>query len=69
MFTGTRVAEVELIGEPGLPDAVAESLLHDLLTRVEPSTATAPVDGRERHAALNSPTSSGDVGSLLVASH
>ena len=69
VFTGTRVAEVELIGEPGLPDVVAESLLHDLLARVEHSTATAPEDGCERPAALNSPTSSGDVGSLLVASH
>ena len=69
VFTGTHVAEVELIGEPGLPDAVAESLLHDLLARVEHSTATAPADGRERHAALNSPAASGGVGSLLVASH
>ena len=69
VFTGTRVTEVELIGEPGLPDAVAESLLHDLLARVEHSTATAPLDGREPHAALNSPAASGAVGSLLVASH
>ncbi len=69
VFTSTRVAEVELIGEPGLPDAVAESLLHDLLARVEHSTATAPADGRERHAALNSPAASGAVGGLLVASH
>ena len=69
VFTGTRVPEVELIGEPGLPDAVADKLLHDLLARVEHSTATATADGRERHAALNSPAASGDVGSLLVASH
>ncbi len=69
VFTGSRVPEVELIGEPGLPGAVADSLLHDLLARVEHSTATAPADGRERHAVMNSPTSSGDVGSLLVASH
>ena len=69
VFTGTRVPDVELIGEPGLPDAVAESLLRDLLARVEHSTATAPADGRERHTALNLPAASGDVGSLLVASH
>ena len=69
VFTGTRVPDVELIGEPGLPDAVADKLLHDLLARVEHSTATAPADGRERHAALNSPAASGDVGSLLVAGH
>ena len=69
VFTGTRVPDVELIGEPGLPDAVAESLLHDLLARVEHSTATAPADGRERHAALNSLAASGAVGGLLVASH
>lgn len=69
VFTGTRIAEVELIDEPGLPDAVAESLLHDLLARVEHSTATASADGGERHAALNLPAASGDVGSLLVASH
>jgi hypothetical protein len=69
VFTGTRVTEVELIGEPGLPDAVAESLLHELLARVEHSTAAAPLDGREPHAALNSPAASGAVGSLLVASH
>ena len=69
VFTGTRVPEVELIGEPGLPAAVADKLLHDLLARVEHSTATATADGRERHAALNSPAASGDVGSLLVASH
>jgi hypothetical protein len=69
VFTGTRVAEVELIGEPGLPDAVAESLLHDLQARVEHSTASVPADHCERHAALSSPAASGDVGSLLVASH
>ena len=69
VFTGTRVAEVELIGEPGLPDAVADKLLHDLLARVEHTTATATADHCERHAALSSPTSSGAVGSLLVASH
>jgi hypothetical protein len=69
VFTGTHVAEVELIGEPGLPDAVAESLLHDLLARVEHLTATASADGCVRPAALNSPAASGDVGRLLVASH
>ena len=69
VFTGTRVAEVELIGEPGLPDAVAESLLHDLLARVEHSTATAPADHCELYPAPNSPAASDDVGSLLVASH
>lgn len=69
VFTGTRVPDVELIGEPGLPDVVAESLLHVLLARVEHSTATASADGHERHTALNSPAASGDVESLLVASH
>jgi len=69
VFTGNRVPDVELIGEPGLPDAVADKLLHDLLARVEHSIATATADGRERHAALNAPTSSGAVGSLMVASH
>ena len=69
VFTGTRGPDVELIGEPGLPDVVAESLLHVLLARVEHSTATASADGRERHTALNSPAAPGDVGSLLVASH
>jgi len=69
VFTGTRVAEVELIGEPGLPDAVAESLLHDLLARVEHTSASAPADHGQPHPAMNSPASSGDVGSLLVASH
>jgi hypothetical protein len=32
---GTQGAEAELIGEPGLPDAVAGQLLQELLKRAE----------------------------------
>jgi len=35
VFTGTQVSAVELIGEPGLPDAVASQLLQELLKRAE----------------------------------
>ena len=35
MFTGKRIADVEFIDEPGLPDAVACQLLQELLKRVE----------------------------------
>jgi hypothetical protein len=48
VFTGTRVPEVELIGEPGLPDAVARQLLEELLGRVEPANAHATAGCHER---------------------
>jgi hypothetical protein len=35
VFTGTRVPEVEFIGEPGLPDEVASKLTQEILDRVE----------------------------------
>ena len=35
VFTGKRIADVEFIDEPGLPDAVACQLLQELLKRVE----------------------------------
>lgn len=35
VFTGTHIPEVELIGEPGLPDASASRLLQELASRVE----------------------------------
>ena len=41
VFTGTRVPEAELIGEPGMPDAVASRLLEELLGRVEPAGSGA----------------------------
>jgi hypothetical protein len=48
VFTGSRVPEVELIGEPGLPDAVASQLLEELLGRVEPTGAHATAGRHER---------------------
>lgn len=44
MFTGTRVPEVELIGEPGMPDAVASQLLEELLAVSSPLTPTRLLD-------------------------
>lgn len=48
VFTGTRVPEAELIGEPGLPDAEASRLLEELLGRVEPAGSGAAAGRCER---------------------
>lgn len=47
VFTGTRVPEVELIGEPGLPDEAARQLTQEILGRVESVLAGSSVESCE----------------------
>ena len=58
VFTGTRIADVELIDEPGLPDAVASQLLQELLKRVEHAVDRSSAEHCEPPDAMASRASS-----------
>lgn len=54
VFTGTRVPEVELIGEPGLPDEAARQLTQDILGRVESVLAGSSAESYEPDDSMDS---------------
>ena len=66
---GTQGAEAELIGEPGLPDAVASQLLQDLLNRAQHAFASATAEHRDPSDAMDSRAGSSVMGSPLAVSH
>ena len=68
VFTGTRIADVELIDEPGLPDAVASQLLQELLKRVEHAVDRSSAEHCEPPDAMASRASSREIASTSVAS-
>jgi hypothetical protein len=57
VFTGTRVPEVELIGEPGLPDEAARQLTQEILGRVESVLAGSSAESCEPDDAMDSRSS------------
>lgn len=57
VFTGTRVPEVELIGEPGLPDEAARQLTKEILGRVESALAGSSAESCEPDDAMDSRSS------------
>jgi len=69
VFTGTRVPEVELIGEPGLPDEVASKLTQEILDRVESAPVRASAESWEPDEAMASRSSLRMNEDSLAASH
>jgi len=57
VFTGTRFPEVELIGEPGLPDEAARQLTQEILGRVESVLAGSSAESCEPDDAVDSRSS------------
>lgn len=54
VFMGTRVPEVELIGEPGLPHEAARHLTQEIMGRVEDTLARSSADPCEPDDAMAS---------------
>ena len=69
VFTGTRVPEVELIGEPGLPDEAARQLTQEILGRVESALAGSSAESCGPDEAMDSRSSLRMNSNLWAASH
>ena len=69
VFTGTRVPEVELIGEPGLPHGVASQLMQEILDRVAAAHVRASAESCEPDDAMDSRSSLRMNSNSWAASH
>jgi len=69
VFTGTRVPEVELIGEPGLPDEAARQLTQEILDRVAAAHVRASAESCEPDDAMDSRSSRRMNSDSWAASH